>query len=483
MRLWTSAGENVLYSYDSGNIALAVEDYNISEERPHLPGYFLYVQSLRLINNFTGNTQQSIIILMSVFSALGSGLLYLLLCRYYNRKISLLISLLFITNPLVWFFGSIAEIYSFDLFFSLILVLSGMSRKYIFLMPVILAAGMGFRPSSGLILLPLFFWFLIKYIKETKNYRILLISNLLGLLVLLAWVLPMLNSCGGFLSFIKLIRLQNPVPPVSVLRNTLQLLTMGIWMIIPLVLLALMNLFKREKLNITANLKTLTLLILVPALLIFIFVHYARGYLLITIPAMALLTTSMSNRRPAQIFLMLWILLQTAYFLFMPFKLQSANIFYLPSQRRISQTEVLWERFLSQNSLTLSHIRKTDELYSEIRKAKNEYPQFKYILIDPTVLIKARTLQATISGVFFAELNTVRQDGYFLYKDMKQYNLAGRQQLLDSSLIVSFEPFVISIPHEYIKIIKQTNDLIFYTCKKNKENELIRIYNKYFLKK
>ncbi len=481
MRLWTAADKDVLYSYDSGNIVLAVQNYNISEERPHLPGYYLYVQTVRLVNNFTSNSQRSIILLMSIFSALGCSLFYLLLRIYYDKKISIIVTAVIATNPLLWFFGSVTEIYSFDLFFSVLFVLTGRSRKHIFWLSLIFAIGAGIRQSSAVILFPLYIYFWWSYLKQTKTYTVFWLSNLSGAVILFAWFMPMVASTGSFAEYLELYLAQSPIPRVKIEKNILQLLMMGLWIFVPLIFLWVVKVVHKDMLNMSKELKRILLVWIVPAALMFVFVHYTRGYLLIVVAGLALLLAAMSKRSFGRISLISWIVLQCGYFLFMPFTLERADIFYVPERRQISKVEVLADRFLSQNSLTLAHIREMDKMTKVIAAVAKENSQYKYILFDPSVLVNTRTLQATIPKAAFAELNLVRPDSYFLYKDMKQYNFIGRGKLLDSALIVGFKPFIINFA-SMIDIKKQSGNLVFYFCPNDKNHELRKIYNKYFQK-
>lgn len=256
---------------------------------------------------------------------------------------------------------------------------------------------------------------------------------------------------------------------------------MGLWIFVPLIILWIVKIVHKDMLNMPSELKQILWVWIVPAALMFAFVHYARGYLLIVVAGLAFLLAEMSRRSFGRIFLIAWIVLQCGYFLFMPFTLERADIFYVPERRQISKVEVLADRFLSQNSLTLAHIREMDKMTKDIAAVAKENSQYKYILLDPSVLVNARTLQATIPKSVFAELNLVRSDSYFLYKDMKQYNLIGRGKLLDSALIVGFKPFVINFT-SMIDIKKQSGNLVFYFCTNDKNYELRKIYNKYFQK-
>ena len=72
-----------------------------------------------------------------LYSAAAMGLLFLLLTRWFDTKFSILITLLTMTNPMVWYYGCVTEIYAFDLFFGNSLALPGLSPAGIYFTPLI----------------------------------------------------------------------------------------------------------------------------------------------------------------------------------------------------------------------------------------------------------------------------------------------------------------------------------------------------------
>jgi len=483
MRLLTSSSENVYHSYDSGNIALAVIDYNISEERPHLPGYYLYVQTIRIVNLITENTHKSIIIMMAFFSALGTALFYLLSIKFFLRNISIILTLLVATNPLNWFYGSVTEVYSFDIAFSIFLILLLLNKKTIWLTPSLLAFGAGFRASSAIILFPLFIYFWYKYLKENKRIIPLMFAFILGLIVFIIWFIPFLKDTGGYDGLINLINNQNPVPDIGIAGNVVQMLTMGIWIFVPITILIIIRLINKKTSKLNKSFWNIILLWLVPAVSVFVLVHYTRGYWLVALAPCYLLIGLMAKTKASNYSLTFVAVIQTGYFLLMPFELSRLEIFYHPSQRTISKFEVQLDRFRSQNSLSVSHIRYIEELNKTVSEHLVGDFSYRYLLLDPTMIVYARALQPVFPEITFAELNLVRSDGYFIYKDMKQVNLAGRRELLNNSLIAGIPSFVNKLNKDFIEIVHVYENVMFYRIKPEGNEEIRRIYHKYFQKR
>ncbi|HYF03567.1 MAG TPA: hypothetical protein VEC36_09355, partial [Patescibacteria group bacterium] len=116
-------------TFDSGNFALAVRDYSVQHDRPHLPGYILYVVFLKVLSSITASPGIAASIL---FSSLSSSVFFWLFKKWFSSGCALIITLFILVNPMAWFSGATAEIYSFELLFSGLLVLAGTSHRWIY---------------------------------------------------------------------------------------------------------------------------------------------------------------------------------------------------------------------------------------------------------------------------------------------------------------------------------------------------------------
>ncbi len=488
LRLLTSAAPNVYHSYDTGNITLAVQDYNIAEERPHLPGYYLHVMIIRLFNFTFHNTHFSMIFLSALYSALGTMLFYKISRKFLNILDSLLLTLLIVTNPLVWFYGSVPEIYSFDFFFSSLLIYLSFNRKFIYLIPAVFALGAGIRQSSVIILLPLYISVFYIYYKETKDLRTLLLSQIIGIACFAAWFLPFISSVGGINTYLYLIRTQNPLPDLGFSKNVLQMLIYLFWLVLPFI--CVFPFFKTLKFKSKNPRYFLNqfLILFIPSLLMFTFVHYTRGYWLIAIPStFLLLGLVMSENKKARFVIWIITVFQMSYFLFFPYKILSIEQFYSPKARSESQFYTLTSRLMSQNSVSLNHIKALNDFQSDIktgldtRSGKRFDFKHTYILLDPTVPVNERALQASFPKYTFAKLNLKKPDAYFIFKDKKQIPMTNRHILLNNSIIIGLDLIEKNISKD-IEILFRLNSLIFYKALNDSNNALQNKYDYYFQK-
>jgi len=200
------------YSWDAGNFVLAADSYRLEEAKPHLPGYYLYVESIKILSLITGNHFKSMILLSVTYSALAALFLYLIVSKWYTNKESFAITLMILTNPLSWYFGAVSEIYAFDLFFSAAIAYPILSTRLVLLTPALMAIGCGIRPSSAVLLLPLYVYFWCQYFrKKTVSVKTIIISHMVAVVFLLLWLIPLISSAGGLHNYLQLYHMYNPI--------------------------------------------------------------------------------------------------------------------------------------------------------------------------------------------------------------------------------------------------------------------------------
>jgi len=209
------------------------------------------------------------------------------------------------------------------------------------------------------------------------------------------------------------------------------------------------------------------------------FYSLPRGYWLIAVIHCYFIMGSFIKNKSSKLILTGIIILQTAYFLLFPYSLDNPEIFYNSDNRSINSYTSTYLRFLSHNSLTLSHIKAHDKSTLSLMETLNKMNSDDLLLLDRTMPIYARTLQTYHDGKI-AELNPYSSDSYFLYSEKRQITLTGRRQLIENSLIVGIMPFVQKIDTNIILIVRTDGKLVYYKAKQNKSIELKKNYQKYF---
>ena len=92
-----------LFSFDSVNLALALEDFDPTRNQPQPPGYPLFVMEARLAHLLFGTPEQTFAVLELVICGLAVGMLYLLGRRMFSPWVGLTAAALLFVNPPFWY--------------------------------------------------------------------------------------------------------------------------------------------------------------------------------------------------------------------------------------------------------------------------------------------------------------------------------------------------------------------------------------------
>jgi hypothetical protein len=202
-----------LYDIDSVNFALALRRFDPMTHQPHPPGYFLYVCLGRLVNLFIPDANAALVAI-SVAASCGSAfLIYKLAREWYGEGPARVSLLLFCFSPLCWFHGVVALTYIVEMFFSAAIGLlcwrayQGKASSAI-ISGAVLGIAAGFRPSSALLLGPL--W-LFSLTGVRARYRVFALCAAVGAGA--AWFAPMVWASGGFGRYAEaLVQLWTTIP-------------------------------------------------------------------------------------------------------------------------------------------------------------------------------------------------------------------------------------------------------------------------------
>lgn len=152
-----------LYSFDTVNLALALDDFDPTRNQPQPPGYPLFVLEARLVQLLFGTPEHTFAVLGVVICGLAVGMLFLLGKRLFSPWVGGIAAALLLVNPPFWFSGLTSPLRPHLALFSVVLayccwrVLEG-ERWYFYLASLVLGLGGGFRPELSLVLLPLWAW-------------------------------------------------------------------------------------------------------------------------------------------------------------------------------------------------------------------------------------------------------------------------------------------------------------------------------------
>jgi Protein of unknown function (DUF2723) len=248
-----------LWDHDSIQFALGVEKYDLAAHHPHPPGYPLYIAILKVLNAAGIDSLHGMVALSILAAALGAGLIVPLVARLtalrYARRpgelanagrpagaslppavavaspavasqavavaspadrddaalaAGLFAAALYIFNPLLWFYGELPLVYAVEGGMTVALAWAALrmadSRAALLTGCVAFALAGGVRPSTLVLLLPLFLFGIVRAWRRGAAWTTLLIGALLATAAGLAWLLPLLAAAGGYAGYQRINR-------------------------------------------------------------------------------------------------------------------------------------------------------------------------------------------------------------------------------------------------------------------------------------
>lgn len=190
------------FEWDSAQFTLGFYDYNPVQHQPHPPGYPLWILAMHAAAPLTGHPATAQTLLGWLFLLAAIPPFYLLLRERSGPGAALVATAAVWFSPLILLHASVQSVYPVDLFASAWLgyfcarILAGQTR---YLLPIAILAplAMGFRQSGVVFLGPILALAVFIAIRA-KQWRTLAVAAVTGLAVLLAWLIPLAEICGGF---------------------------------------------------------------------------------------------------------------------------------------------------------------------------------------------------------------------------------------------------------------------------------------------
>ena len=200
-----------LEDYDAIDFAFGLKDYDLSQYKPHFPGYPIYIFFGRALFKIIKDETLSLITLNIIFGSFCAVMVYMIAEELFNKATAFLSSALFIVNPTISILSDSVNSDICALFFLLLflyfIVLSekyAVKRvKYIFFASFSFGIMLGVRVSYAPFL---FLWlayskffalFKLRDYKELKLDDNTFISAAAGLLIgIILWLVPLLSVVG-----------------------------------------------------------------------------------------------------------------------------------------------------------------------------------------------------------------------------------------------------------------------------------------------
>jgi hypothetical protein len=182
-----------LFSFDSVNFALALDDFNPNRNQPQPPGYPFFVAESRLVYALMGSPEATFAFVKIAAGALAVGLLYLLVARLVSIGAGVVAAMLLLVNPAFWHSSLASPIRPhlalFSVLFAYLCWLAANEHRRFFLWAsLVLGLSAGFRLELPIILFPLWLW-TAREVADWKFAAHSLILMLAGIGILITAVL------------------------------------------------------------------------------------------------------------------------------------------------------------------------------------------------------------------------------------------------------------------------------------------------------
>jgi hypothetical protein len=222
-----------LWDHDSVQFALGVEKYDLAAHHPHPPGYPLYIAVLKALAALGISSQRGMVALAILAAALGAGLIVPLSARLAREATAcggrgrgrvpdgnageagerpevplaaaLLAAALYVFNPLLWFYGELPLVYAVEGGMTVALAYAAL-RMADGALPFVcgcaaFAVAGGIRPSTLVLLLPLFLLGVWRAWRRGLGWGALAAGAAVAVACGLSWLLPMLAAAGGYAAY------------------------------------------------------------------------------------------------------------------------------------------------------------------------------------------------------------------------------------------------------------------------------------------
>jgi hypothetical protein len=290
-----------LWAWDSVLYARALEQgfhvgVDLADQRPHPPGYILYLGVAALVRFLTSDSNAALVVLSVIASALTAAAVYLLCRRYTDRALAAVIALGAASAPLVWTYGEVAMPYAVLGLLGVVLAVSlrdARSRPWpaAFIASAGLGLAAGFRQDVVLLLGPLWLWMLAG---RSWRERGLCVGSV-GIAAL-AWLAPTASLSGGPAAYLATLGAQasrvSELSPAAggdaLLRNTLLTVYALWWGLLGFALLLVAAIVARLRAGRWLSEDAIFFgLWLVPAALVYVTIHIGDpGYLMSVLPGL-----------------------------------------------------------------------------------------------------------------------------------------------------------------------------------------------------
>jgi hypothetical protein len=414
--------EHLISGYDPGNYWLALDGYSIKKERPHPPGYPVYVGMLHGLVALTGDRHVAMLTLHLLFSLAAVVALYLLAKQWLGARGATLATALLAINPLFWLYGATSENYSWDAFFGVTAILAlirARGREWL-VAGIFFGVAAGVRGASVVLMLPVVLYVLYTRRRSgTMTPNDLVMAGGGALAGLLLWLPVTAAKVGGLLTLMHDATGVTTASAGPFIGTVIGMVITFIWTLnlTSIYLILRWKRFAAYRVRLrgivaSPSLPVVLLLWVVPQLLFFVLVIYAKGYALVLLPAICIATAwLLLNERSVVLragITSVLLLAHALVFLAVPYNSPPAYTTLAPRNRTTTERlQSVLGRSVSVYLPSFWRIRASDAQVAEalamVRGAVGNGDDTTSIVLDPSVGMFAgpRTMQVYMPRATF----------------------------------------------------------------------------------
>jgi 4-amino-4-deoxy-L-arabinose transferase-like glycosyltransferase len=197
--LYISSLSTSLDDEDSIHFALGLEDFNVTKYQPHPPGFPVYMSIGIAVNSFLQNGLLSLTLMSALFGAGSFLVFYTIVREMFDMNVAILSSVIMAVTPLFWLNSIKAMSDIMGLFFiliSMLFIYKHIKHSYsphLYIGAVLAGISIGVRMHSGLILIPILVYAMIK----RNDMKTCLKTVFIFIMALLVWLIPLLIVTGA----------------------------------------------------------------------------------------------------------------------------------------------------------------------------------------------------------------------------------------------------------------------------------------------
>ncbi len=468
-RIFFFESEKSFNSIDAVNYYQAVKNYSLIDERPHLPGYYLYVKSIDFIDNYINNIHLSTKFLSILFTLLSTIFLFRSFRKFYDSETAFSTSLLILFLPTVIYYSSVSESYISDFFFGILIFYLGNSKKASFFIPIAIAVSMGFRQTSALLLLPLSFYLLYSNWKEKNlSLKSILISIAISLIIFLLWFIPMTENIGGITNYIQLWKTHNPTTNFGFIKNIVGFSSNMLFVFLPISIIILFMITNKTITKfhnkISKRLLFGLLFWCMPAVILFSTYHYAKGYILVCVVGIYFLIAEIIDKKlisKIQVLSLLTVFI--SFYYFCPTIEKKVELHFSNNEFSLSKVEKFNNRLLTYYMPVYDNIKINNHRTNSILSIFDNLSENNSIFADPSLDFRPELINLILPNKKLYAFNIDRKGKMTYFFELYRQEIDFKSDIIEQSMIIGNKDFVLNYLNKSVSIIGIYGEFAVYS--------------------